>query len=109
MFFKCNEVENFNFKPSILKMHFFFQKRDTCQIILPLPNPNPSTSILVADKTVVGHFLVGTALPANANVSNSVQVNVLKRKIDRPSSKTLFGMEWEPWFTPLNINVSSII
>jgi hypothetical protein len=50
-------------------------------------------------------FPVGTPLPDNWATSNAVIVHV-ERRTFRTASETnqRIGMEWEPWFTPLNCN-----
>lgn len=49
-------------------------------------------------------FPVGQPMPQGALRSNPVTVRVLPRKIvHRTDPRHLLGMEWEPWFTPLNV------
>ena len=49
-------------------------------------------------------FPVGLPMPKGAVHSNTVTVRVVPRKIaHRTDPNHLVGMEWEPWFTPLNV------
>lgn len=57
-----------------------------------------------------GPFVVGKAMPAGdaippgAAYSNILKVNVTLRTIEMPIDPDhLVGIEWEPWFTPLNV------
>jgi len=80
-----------------------YGNHESVRIILPLPNIG-NMSIQLANKPPPGPYYVGKPIPTDAVVSNTVVVQVLKRIILRPEKTmdTLFGMEWEPWFTPLN-------
>ncbi len=77
--------------------------------LLPLPNPGPAYVEVVAvpsdtdswmglkerDLLMVGHPLVKEGIH-----SNVLKLRVIRREIShRRSSATLFGIEWEPWFT----------
>ncbi len=55
----------------------------------------------VADRS---QLFTGALLPANAVASNTIQVQVDRRKLQPPPKDPdhLLGMQWEPWFTPLN-------
>ncbi|MGC8669364.1 MAG: hypothetical protein ACP5VE_14755 [Chthonomonadales bacterium] len=49
-------------------------------------------------------FPVGLPMPRDAVCSNPVIVRVLPRRIVHHTDPNhLVGMEWEPWFTPLNV------
>lgn len=75
----------------------------TVSIILPLPFPSDATSIQLASLAPNTTFLVGQPVPAGAVLSNVVTVQVTKRAIPKqPPAPSRFGMEWEPWFMPLN-------
>ena len=49
-------------------------------------------------------LITGTLLPEAALISNTLQVRVGRRKLQPIKSDPahLVGMQWEPWFTPLN-------
>ena len=48
-------------------------------------------------------LLAGSPLPENARLSNAVTVQVRERKIEvYEDPEHLIGMQWEPWFTPMN-------
>eukprot|EP01119_Soliformovum_irregulare_P004118 TRINITY_DN1512_c0_g1_i2.p1 TRINITY_DN1512_c0_g1~~TRINITY_DN1512_c0_g1_i2.p1 ORF type:complete len:489 (-),score=150.49 TRINITY_DN1512_c0_g1_i2:23-1489(-) len=74
------------------------------ELLLPLPNVG-EMKIFVADRPPSGtNFYVGSPLPSGSVVSNTVVVDVHHRIISRVTgSSSLFGMEWEPWFTDHNV------
>ncbi len=48
-------------------------------------------------------LMVGRPMPAAGVRSNAVTVRVVRRDIaPQPASDQLIGMQWEPWFTPMN-------
>jgi hypothetical protein len=50
-------------------------------------------------------FPIGEPMPAGAVVSNTLRINVIKPDIMAPPYRDpshRIGMDWEPWFTPLN-------
>lgn len=83
--------------------------------LLPLPNPGPAHIQVVALKSDTDHWmgldrhkdllLAGCPMPKDGVQSNGVQSNVVKIDVVRREiaphapSDTLFGMQWEPWFT----------
>lgn len=50
-------------------------------------------------------YLAGTLVPADALLSNIVQVRVDRRKLQIPPKDPshMIGVQWEPWFTPANM------
>ncbi|MDE2126775.1 MAG: hypothetical protein KGJ62_09305 [Armatimonadetes bacterium] len=81
------------------------------------PSGKPATEIAtvgggVWGRTITGWpgmkamdpFRVGEPAPAGSLRSNSITIRVRSRTIHRPplDPNHLVGMEWEPWFTPLN-------
>jgi len=78
--------------------------------LLPLPNPGPAHIQVVAlplhtddwmgvtDRSIL---MAGRPMQDKGLRSNVAAVNVVWQKMDPPTkSDTLFGMQWEPWFTP---------
>ncbi len=51
----------------------------------------------------------GMEMPEGCSVSNTVSIDVRNRKLEtfKRDEKKLIGMQWEEWFTPLNINWST--
>ena len=78
-------------------------RRGWAKFIIPLPDVGISR-IQVAEKGSAGlAFPVGRPLSKQAQTSNIVSVRVTARKFTVPSHRHhLVGMDYEPWFTPLN-------
>lgn len=78
--------------------------------LLPLPNPGPAHLQIVALSSDTDHWmgleryrdclLVGRRMPEAGIRSNVLEIEVTWRAIpSHKSGDTLFGMQWEPWFT----------
>jgi hypothetical protein len=78
---------------------------------LPLPNPGPAKVQVIACKSDTDHWmglqaqqdllLAGRPLPSAAHhCSNAILLEVTRRAYQPPAVfGTLFGLQWEPWFT----------
>ncbi len=79
-------------------------RRGRAKFMIPLPNVG-TARIQVADRQLgEAVFPVGQPLPAQALTSNTVSVRVRARKFNAPMHRRhLVGIEYEPWFTPLNV------
>lgn len=83
---------------------------------LPLPNPGPAHVQVLAFPSDTDHWmgladpgllLAGQPMPASGIRSNVVELEVTRRVLSaakdlsppRAPSGTIFGMQWEPWFT----------
>lgn len=77
--------------------------------ILPLPNPGPAHVQVVALPSDTGHWmglkdcellLAGRPMPSGGVHSNTLELDVTWRSFpSRGTPETLFGIQWEPWFT----------
>ena len=90
--------------------HEFANQKGEAQFIIPLPNQGPAVVEVVAVPSdrddwmgVTDYSLLktGSIMPAELQKSNAVMVEVAGREISqKDNSESLFGMQWEPWFTP---------
>ena len=82
----------------------------SAQFLLPLPNPGPVRIQIAAIRSDTDHWMgldkqrdlliVGRLLPEGEMTSNVLNVEVSRRTFpQRRKAGTLFGMEWESWFT----------
>jgi hypothetical protein len=90
--------------------HEFADGEGRATFLLPLPNPGPALIQVLAVPSDTDHWMgltdynllkTSTFMPDVGKKSNTVLVEVNQR--DFPMSQedgTLFGMQWEPWFTP---------
>ena len=78
--------------------------RGQAKFIIPLPEVGIAR-IQVAEKEPARLvFPVGQRLPKQAQTSNTVSVRVTARQFSVPTHRRhLVGMDYEPWFTPLNM------
>lgn len=90
--------------------HEFADEDGKASFIIPLPNPGPALIQVIAVPAETDTWLglesddrllkTGTFIPDCENKSNTLLVNVRYRDISRKSSgTTLFGVQWESWFT----------
>ncbi len=79
-------------------------RRGQVKFMIPLPNVGTARIQVATQGPSKADFPVGQLLPAGAIVSNSVEVHVLARHFTVPVHRRhLVGIEYEPWFTPLNV------
>ena len=89
----------------------FADKNGKASFIIPLPNPGPALIQVIAVPAETDSWMglkpdnkllfAGTYIPDSVTSSNTLLVKVKHRNIVRKrSGKTLFGMQWESWFTP---------
>ena len=72
--------------------------------LIPLPDVGTAHIQVAASAPAKAIFPVDQPLPAVSQVSNTVRVQVLARKfVNPPGRRHLIGIEYEPWFTPLNM------
>ncbi|MCL5997527.1 MAG: hypothetical protein M1546_15940 [Chloroflexi bacterium] len=77
--------------------------------LLPLPDPGPARVQVLALRSDSDHrmglrdpdlLLAGRPMPEDGLFSNALELEVTRRTFPRREpSGTLFGMQWEPWFT----------
>jgi len=90
--------------------HELTNKQGLATMHLPLPNPGVAEiqvqilSDVSSPKDRANSKFTGFRMPEEANVSNSVKVQVNWRKLQviKEDTNHLVGMQWEPWFTPKN-------
>ncbi len=71
-----------------------------------IPLPEVGTALIqVAEKGPAGlNFPVGQPLPNQSQASDTIEVRVTARQFSFPKHRRhLVGMDYEPWFTPLNM------
>ncbi len=79
-------------------------RRGQATFMIPLPEVGAARIQVAAQGPVRAVFPVGQPLARQARASNTVVVHVLARKFTVPAHRRhLVGMEYEPWFTPLNV------
>ena len=80
------------------------------QFLLPLPNPGAARIQVAAIQSDTGHWmglgkrrdllLAGSRLPDGQVTSNIIDIEITWRAFaERRAGKTLFGIQWESWFT----------
>ncbi|MGC8540498.1 MAG: hypothetical protein ACP5QA_07695 [Phycisphaerae bacterium] len=79
-------------------------QRGSAKFMIPLPEVGTAL-IQVAEKGPAGpSFPVGQPLPNQSQASNTIVVRVTARQFSFPKHRRhLVGMDYEPWFTPLNL------
>jgi hypothetical protein len=90
--------------------HEFVDQNGKARFILPLPNPGPAIIQVIAVPADNDNWMglkdfkllrTGSYMPTHKLSSNTVLVNVAPRTFAKKNNEgTLFGMQWEPWFTP---------
>ncbi len=72
--------------------------------IIPLPTTGTARITVAASRPAKAIFPVGRPKPFGALTSNTVLVAVKARKVIMPVHRRhLVGIDYEPWFTPLNM------
>ncbi|MDA8375851.1 MAG: hypothetical protein M0Z50_02015 [Planctomycetia bacterium] len=72
--------------------------------IIPVPNTGTARIKVAASRPKEAVFPVGRPMPGGALNSNTVVVTVKARKVIMPVPRRhLVGIDYEPWFTPLNM------
>ena len=90
--------------------HEFADAEGQATFLLPLPNPGPAMIQVVAVDSdtdqwqgLKDHSLLkaGSFMPDIGMKSNTILMEVDQRAFTPPpDDETLFGIQWEPWFTP---------
>lgn len=90
--------------------HEFADANGRATFLLPLPNPGPALIQVIALPSDTDQWQgledysllkTGTFMPDTGMKSNTILVEVSMRDIPvNAEDGTLFGIQWEPWFTP---------
>ena len=93
--------------------HEFPDENGHATFLLPMPNPGPNHIQILALEKDSDNWMglndysmlkTGKIMPETGNISNTIEIDVKWRDIPEPAnSETLFGMQWEPWFSPSRV------